>query len=198
MEKKPRNRNKLSMMLIGLGAGVILGAGALLLIANPDLRSIESLWNEAKSAYAAARGVEVNQLAPDMVLQNLDGQLVRLEDLRGRVVVLNFWATWCGPCRVEMPIFQDYHVRYSPELAILGVDFQESKEVVQEFIDQYGLTYEILLDPKGEASSLYQVTMLPNTFIIDGQGSIRFHHVGTLSQEQFTAYLAQVGIGENK
>jgi cytochrome c biogenesis protein CcmG/thiol:disulfide interchange protein DsbE len=198
LEKKSRNQNKISLLFIGLGVGVVIGATILLLLGNLDLSSFSSLWHQAQAAYTPADIDDEDQQALDFSLLNLAGNRVTLKSLHGRIVVLNFWATWCGPCRLEMPIFQDYHVRYSPDLVILGVNLQESPLIVQEFVDQFSLTYEILLDPNGDTSSLYQVYMLPNSFFIDKQGNIRYHHIGTMSEEQFVYYLKQVGIGEDE
>lgn len=198
MEKKSKTQNKISLLLVGLGAGVMIGSVILFLFSNPDLSSFSSLWSQAQAMYAPLEKGADDQTAPNFNLMNLAGERVTLEDLRGRLVVLNFWATWCGPCRVEMPIFQDNHIRYSPDLTILGVNMQESSDAVQEFVNNFSLTYEILLDPNGEASSLYQVNMLPNTFFIDRNGKILFHHIGTMSEAQFEYYLEQAGIGESE
>ena len=134
--------------------------------------------------------------APDFTLTNLDGKSVHLRDFRGRVVVINFWATWCEPCRTEMPIFQSaYRVNQPLGLEILAVNFDESRSEVQEFRDQMSLGFTMLLDPGGVIQRLYRVSGYPTTFFVDREGVIRAQHVGDLNESQLDEYLESVGIG---
>jgi len=134
--------------------------------------------------------------APDFTLTNLDGKSVHLRDFRGRVVVINFWATWCEPCRTEMPIFQSaYRVNQPLGLEILAVNFDEPRSEVQEFRDQMFLGFTMLLDPGGVIQRLYRVSGYPTTFFVDREGVIRAQHVGDLNESQLDEYLESVGIG---
>jgi len=106
---------------------------------------------------------------------------VRLSDLRGRVVVLNIWASWCPPCRAEMPALQVLHEQRAGQgVVVLGINstVQDSEQAARDFAAEYGLTFPIALDRDGEATRLYQVRALPSTFFIDRQGIIRRVVVG--------------------
>ena len=134
--------------------------------------------------------------APDFTLTNLDGKSVHLRDFRGRVVVINFWATWCEPCRTEMPIFQSaYRVNQPLGLEILAVNFDEPRSEVQEFWNQMFLGFTMLLDPGGVIQRLYRVSGYPTTFFVDREGVIRAQHVGHLNESQLDEYLESLGIG---
>ncbi len=135
---------------------------------------------------------EVGALAPDFALQNLQGETVRLSQLRGQVVLVNFWATWCGPCRLEMPAIQ---ARYNHGgFTVLAVDFAEPAPQVQAFADELGLSFPILLDPDGAVQELYRVRGYPTSFFVDPQGVIRFFHIGEMSETILDHYLAELGV----
>jgi len=119
--------------------------------------------------------------APEVELEHLDGSRVRLSDLRGQVVVLNVWASWCPPCRAEMPALQALHEQRAGDgVVVLGVNstVQDSEQAARDFVMEYGLTFPIGLDRDGQATRLYQVRALPSTFFIDRQGIIRRVVVG--------------------
>jgi cytochrome c biogenesis protein CcmG/thiol:disulfide interchange protein DsbE len=119
--------------------------------------------------------------APDVDLELLDGARVRLSDLRGQVVVLNVWASWCPPCRAEMPALQALHEQRAGQgVVVLGLDstVQDSEQAARNFAVEYGLTFPIALDRDGEATRLYKVRALPSTFFVDRQGIIRRVVVG--------------------
>jgi peroxiredoxin len=112
--------------------------------------------------------------APDFTLQSDRGQSFGLADLRGQVVVLNFWATWCPPCRAEMPALEEvYQARRSDGLVVLAVDQAEAPSLVSAFREELALTFPLLLDPGYVVSDDYRVRLLPSTFFIDRAGVIR-------------------------
>ena len=112
-------------------------------------------------------------LAPDFLLKDLDGTTIRLHDLRGKIVLLNFWATWCPTCRVEMPSMEALHKEFSSQgLAVLAVALRESADDVQSFYKEHHLSFTALLDHNGDASELYQTWSLPTTFLINKRGYI--------------------------
>jgi cytochrome c biogenesis protein CcmG/thiol:disulfide interchange protein DsbE len=115
-------------------------------------------------------------LAPDFALQDAQGQTIRLSDLRGRPVLLNLWASWCAPCKAEMPAMQEVYEAYAPQgFTILAVNttFQDPRENALDFARGRGLTFPILFDTQGSVSQLYQVRAMPTSFFIDAQGIIR-------------------------
>jgi cytochrome c biogenesis protein CcmG/thiol:disulfide interchange protein DsbE len=119
---------------------------------------------------------QIGFFAPDFELSALDGQTVSLRDLRGRAVILNFWASWCAPCRAEMPALQAVAEDYRDAgLVVLAVNaaFQDRSEDVVAFVGQHDLTFSILLDENGRVNRLYQVRSLPTTFFIGRDGLIQ-------------------------
>ncbi|MCI0483816.1 MAG: TlpA family protein disulfide reductase [candidate division NC10 bacterium] len=123
---------------------------------------------------------EQGYLAPDFVLPRLDGQTVRLSDLRGKAVLLNFWATWCSPCRQEMPTIEKvYQDSKSRGLEVLAVSLDAgSKSVVKSFMQELNLEFPVLLDPEMEVLRVYRMVGIPASFLIDKQGIIRHREVG--------------------
>lgn len=114
--------------------------------------------------------------APDFTLDGLDGSPIRLSDLRGRVVILNLWTSWCGPCRTEMPALQRaYAANWDRGLEVLAVNstIQDSESDVAAFVDDLGLTFPVLLDRDGAVSRRYLLRALPTTFFIGRDGTIR-------------------------
>ena len=112
------------------------------------------------------------QQAPDFELKALDGRTIRLSDYRGKAVVLNFWATWCGPCKVEMPWFEEFQKQYAAQgLVILGVAMDDSQDDVQKFAQELGVHYPIVMG-RNSVADAYGVQAFPGTFYIDRNGRI--------------------------
>lgn len=117
--------------------------------------------------------------APDFTLPDLDGQQVSLHDYRGQVVFLNFWATWCIPCREEMPAMERLHQTFQSQgLAILAIDLKETPDKVKVFFEQYQLSFTALLDGNGAVFRDYQVIGLPTTYLISREGLLLARGVG--------------------
>lgn len=180
--------NSKSVIYIIIGVLVGLGIGIVVLVIFLGMSGILS-FNMASS-----KGVQMGADAPDFELQDVNGNLVNLSDFQGSPVVLNFWASWCGPCVRELPMFQRYYDQLQPEFVVMAVNNQESQEEVNAFANQLGLTFEVLLDPEAKVHNQYQAFALPTTYFIDAGGIVRAKHVGLLSEEQFKDYLAQVGL----
>ncbi|KEO84370.1 redoxin domain-containing protein [Tumebacillus flagellatus] len=119
--------------------------------------------------------LEVGQAAPDFQLETLDGKTVKLSDYRGKVVLLNFWASWCEPCRQEMPDIEKAYETYKDQgLVVLGANLQENNVSIQGFTDTMGLTFPILMDKDGKlAVQTYKVKPIPTSFYIDKDGILR-------------------------
>ena len=137
----------------------------------------------------------IGSTAPDFASTNIHGNKVKLSDFKGSPVLLNFWATWCQPCRLEMPYLQERHESYSSDLVVLAVNFDESVELVRSFTEELNLNFNILLDPGGNIQSLFQIRGYPTTYFIDSDGIIRAIHIGLLTESQLDEYLIQVGVG---
>ena len=118
---------------------------------------------------------QVDFLAPDFSLEGIDGRSITLSDLRGQVILINFWASWCPPCRAEMPALQNIYADYSDRgLVVLAVNAtnQDELAIIQTFITEHDLTFPIPLDTNGTVNALYEVRSLPTTFFISPDGVI--------------------------
>ncbi|MEW5989706.1 MAG: TlpA disulfide reductase family protein [Chloroflexota bacterium] len=159
---------------------------AILLVLSALLGSAWIVYSrEPVASLDAAAGIAEAPLAgfnaPDFTLTTLTGEELRLAELRGRPVVLNFWATWCPPCRVEMPFFQDASVQYNGRAAVIGVNQGEETPTVSEFITSFQITYPIALDSDNRVSKLYDVRALPTTYFIDANGIVREVYTGVVN-----------------
>jgi len=127
----------------------------------------------------SSEGPEIGKAAPDFTLKGLDGQEVSLSDFRGEPVLLNFWASWCGPCRLEMPFLQEIYEKWSGKgLVLLAVNIQEDQGTVEDFIAGAGYIFPVLLAPGNQVPLSYNVRGIPATFFIDADGVIRDIKVG--------------------
>lgn len=133
-------------------------------------------------APAESVSIEPGEAAPDFELETLDGEVIRLSDLQGEKVMLNFWASWCPPCKEEMPEIQKFYETYQDEINIIAVNFNEKDEKVIEFLDEFGYTFPIPLDSEGDVGSEYGVLTLPTTYFINSEGIIQEpRHVGPMT-----------------
>lgn len=180
-----------SNQLSRVAAGFMIGAGSILfllalfagvLIARGSFRE-----QNQESPY-------VNGTAPVFELYNVNGESVRISDYRGKTVLINFWATWCPPCIVEMPAIEQVFQEYQGELVVLAVNISEPKDTVRQFVDEYDLTFEVLLDPGGMIERLYRVRGYPTTFIIDETGKVEVRHEGYMTEARLYSYLEDVGV----
>lgn len=132
-------------------------------------------------------------LAPDFTLTTLDGDTVRLSDLQGKPVLINFWASWCGPCRAEMPHIQAAYEGHADDgLVVLGVDQSESPPAVARFVEEFGLTFPVPMDSDGKVSAAYQARALPTSFFVDADGVIRETFTGPMSAGLIESLLERI------
>ena len=121
----------------------------------------------------------INVPAPDFTLESRSGENLRLEDHRGEVVMLNFWASWCGPCRQEMPLMDELYSQYKDlGFTILAVNVDENREEAHRCLDKVPVNFPILYDPESSVSELYEVQAMPTTVMIDRDGNARYLHYG--------------------
>ncbi|QAV26582.1 membrane-associated thiol-disulfide oxidoreductase [Neobacillus thermocopriae] len=149
--------------------------------------SISDMTKEATSQQAISNiGIDVGEIAPDFELMTLKGKKMKLSQLRGKKVILNFWASWCPPCRAEMPEMQRFYEQYGQHVAIVAVNLtnkEKNHQAVETFINEKGVLFDIMLDEQGTVSKTYEVITIPTSYIIDEQGVIRSKHVGPLSYD---------------
>lgn len=143
----------------------------------PGLESCASLPTSAASEIGAER-------LPDLSLPCLtDGPAINISDFDGRPVVVNLWATWCGPCREEMPVLQDAHERYAGEVSFVGVNTKDSPDGAGAFLQEVGVTYPQLVDVDGQLLDRLGIPGLPVTVVLDERGRVATRHVGPLTHE---------------
>ncbi len=129
--------------------------------------------------------------APDFTLNQLNGQPLSLSDFRGKPAIINFWATWCPPCRSELPALQAAYNARSNEIGFVAVDVKENAETVSAFVNELGLTFPVVVDSDGSVSDVsYQVRGLPTTLFVDANGVVAARHVGPLDESAIENYLA--------
>lgn len=179
-------------VLIGLGIGlaVLWGLGILDEIIY-DYSYRQAVSDAPQSGFSH---VMTGDLAPEFVLQNLQDQDVLLSSQRGKVVLLNFWATWCGPCRLEMPAFESAYREWEDDFIVLAINFDEPRPEVQAFVQELDLSFPVLLDPGAEIQRLYQVRGYPTSLMLDRDGRILAVHIGIMSENQLAGYLSMAGL----
>jgi peroxiredoxin len=155
------------------------------------------LWQEEqRQVVAQARpAAEAARAAPDFVLRTVDGGQVRLSELRGKVILLNFWATWCPPCKAEMPDLDALYRQYGAarNFVVIGVDVEEEAAAVAAFARENNVAFPLVLDADGAVTNgLYRVRGLPTSMIVDRAGDIRDSWMGQISRAAMTLRLQRV------
>ncbi len=178
---------------------IVLGAGGALIGAGIGVALLFGLGIAQQlaglSGSKTGQGdLSIGSQAPDFELAQLSGQRIHLQDLRGRPVLINFWATWCIPCVTEMPLIQSAYEDSQGDFTVLAVNADEPVGDVQDFLGKMDLSFDILLDPGGKVQSLYRLRGYPTSYFIDKEGIIRAMQIGQLSSSQLKRYLSQVGV----
>ena len=184
---RPISRRQPPVFWVLLALSLITLAAGLWLLQAQRQRITEQSRPAASSA--------AETLAPDFVLMTADGASIRLSELRGKVVLLNFWATWCPPCKAEMPDLDVLHREYGSahDFIVLGIDNLETAAAVRDFASQGHIAFPLLLDEDGVvAEQLYAVRSLPTSMIVDREGRIRDAWVGQIAKEAMLARLKRV------
>ena len=171
----PRKRRWEILMLVSLAAGVLWTV-------------VSRVPSAVDAPLSTSPSPREGFLAPDFTLDMLDGTKVTLSELRGKIVLINLWATWCPPCRAEMPALENAYKQYKDSgVVVLGLNVtnQDSEKDIPPFVDEFGLTFPILLDRDGSVSALYQLKGLPTTYFVNREGIIRTVVVGGPMNETF-------------
>jgi peroxiredoxin len=144
-----------------------------------SLRRLAALCLSSAALWAAATPLGPTSLAPDFTLRTLEGQNLRLGEQRGRVVLVNFWATWCGPCRQEMPHLNKLYEKYkSSGFVLLGVNVDDDARQAAGVAGKLGVTFPVLPDADKRVSKQYDLSAMPSTVLIDRDGRVRYLHRG--------------------
>ncbi|CAM3719964.1 peroxiredoxin family protein [Mesobacillus zeae] len=126
--------------------------------------------------------------APDFNLQSLDGKDIKLSNYRGKKVMLNFWATWCPPCKIEMPAMQELYQKADGQFEILAVNIDSDNDVAS-FMKDNKLTFPVVLDQDHKVSQQYSILSIPTTFVIDEQGNVVKKYIGAMTLEQMQQFM---------
>jgi peroxiredoxin len=132
------------------------------------------------AAFASSAAAEAaHRAAPDFTLKSQKGDNLKLSELRGKVILINFWASWCGPCRQEMPVLDQLYQHYRPlDFTVLGVNVEQDSDNARSLLKDVAVSFPILFDNENKVSKLYNVKGMPSTVLVDRDGNIRYMHIG--------------------
>jgi thiol-disulfide isomerase/thioredoxin len=172
------------MMMIGTGL-IIIGI-LLMFLLNKNSSA-------ASSTDFSAVPVEVDYESPELNLNDLTGAPVSLSSFQGKIVLVNLWATWCPPCREEMPALQAFYEKYKNHgFVLIGINQEEARDVVQSFVKEFGLSFPVWLDEDYLAQRVFNTVSLPSSYLIDRKGRVRLMWIGGITKQNLEKYLPVV------
>lgn len=164
-------KNRKNFWIVSIGFALLFSIGLALLFLNSNIFSNRAKGDTPSSEAFGFIRFDDKIKAPSFVLKDLGGNEVRLDDFRGKIVFLNFWATWCPPCREEMPSMEKLYREFRErDFTILAIDLREDNRKVKAFKEEFGLTFPILLDSDGAVGLDYRITSIPTTYLVDREG----------------------------
>lgn len=182
-KKKYRRKQRGTFPIAPVAIGLFLIGIAVLATVSPKTESDAAPLDSVVP-------VEVNFAAPELSLQALNGKTESLADYRGNVALVNNWATWCPPCKAEMPTLAAYYNEHRGEgFTIIAIEAGDPADVVSQFVQSYGLNFPVWLDPKGESLKAFRNGTLPNSYVIDRVGTVRYAWTGEISREMLEKYV---------
>jgi cytochrome c biogenesis protein CcmG, thiol:disulfide interchange protein DsbE len=188
--KRYRRKRQQSFPWMLIGLGLFLIVVAVLILATPQS-------GETAAEQSSVVPMKVNFSAPELSLQNINGQTESLADYRGQVVLVNNWATWCPPCKAEMPTLADYYNEHNPEgFTIIAIEAGEPSESVAQFATDFNLKFPVWLDPDGASLKAFGNGNLPNSFVLDHSGTVRYAWTGEISRDMLEKYITPL-LAEN-
>lgn len=183
MPARRRTPNQQTILLIVIGLGLVMVAIAAIL-------ALPGAQEQVETAGLSAIPASVNFPAPDVQLTNLSGQPVAISDFRGQVILYNAWATWCPPCKEEMPTLQAYYEAYKANgFVIIAIEDGQPIEEVRAFVDEHRLTFPVWPDPQHKATTAFRTNSLPTSFVIDRDGVVRLTWTGAISRARLEEYV---------
>lgn len=182
MTAQPSPARFYATLMIGVGL-VVIGIALFLFFYTPTVSTNNLSAVPAKVDFAS----------PKLTLEDLSGKSVSLDDYLGSVVLVNLWATWCPPCREEMPALQTFYEKYrSDGFVLLAINQEETREVVEPFVREFGLTFPVWLDLNYQAEREFKTKSLPSSFVIDRTGRVRLMWFGSISKKNLEKYVTDV------
>ena len=182
---KPKRADLSGMIVLGVGL-MFVGSAALLLWPRPEVAASSPISNGSYTTIP----VEVNYEAPELTLTAVDGTEQSLADYRGQVVLVNLWATWCPPCKAEMPTLEAFYKAHAVDgFVTIAISSGDPADAVEEFVDNYGLTFQVWLDPNIDSGMAFRTQSLPSSFVIDRDGQVRLRWVGEINRDTLEKYV---------
>lgn len=187
-QKRAQQKQKTTLAVLA-GLGLVILAVVLIL-------SLSQAGSQAATQELSTTPAEVNYPAPELALENLNGQLESLADFRNQVVLVNNWATWCPPCKAEMPTLVAFYNDHAAEgLMIIAIEAGEPKEQVQQFAEQFKMPFAVWLDPEHKALEAFNNGSLPNSYVIDRSGTVRLAWTGEITRAMLEKYVTPLLAG---
>jgi len=179
LKRKQQNRNIIIAFIAG--TGLIVWALALLIYLPGTL---------SDAANISTTPVSVNYPAPQLSLENIQGKTESLTDFRDKVLLVNNWATWCPPCKAEMPTLVAFYNEHAKNgLMIVAIEAGEPKDLVQQYADQFKMPFSVWLDPEGKSLDAFKNQNLPNSYVIDRTGTVRLMWTGEINRSALEKYV---------
>lgn len=192
MDSTTGDSPRTTLLLLGGGLLIGLAIGFVVFVGFPPAQGEEAptsggiLTGPAPAPLAGAP-------APDFTLNDIHGNTVTLSRLQGSPILLNFWATWCGPCRIEMPAIEAAYQQYKADgFRVLAIDADESLADVAPFVEELNLTFDVLMDPGLKVTDLYRIRAYPSSFFVDRNGTIVLVHLGLMTETQLKQNLDKI------
>lgn len=163
------------------------------IVRNAALAAVFVFVLLSSSARAVSPSALVGKPAPAFDLERIDGGRISLASLKGGAVILTFWATWCAPCKVEMPTLEEAHSKHGGKgVTVVGVNFQQEKPQVKKFADANKITFPVAMDVDGKTADAYNVPGLPTTFFIGMDGNLAGYHEGIVKPEMLEEWISKL------
>ncbi len=186
--KQRQQRSALPLFIVGAGLLLIGIAAIFMLPKSPTSANVSDAPNDGSSVPAP-----VEYPAPELTLTDLTGSETSLADYQGQVVLVNLWATWCPPCKAELPILQAYYEKHAKEgFVIIGIEDGEPSDDVAAFIKTRDLTYPIWIDQEGKTEIAFMTFTLPSSYVIDRTGTVRLAWSGAISDAMLEKYVTPI------
>jgi len=190
--KKYRRKRKKQFPIAPVAIGLLLIGVAVLMMALPGTQGSPETLNSVVP-------MEVNYTAPELTLQNIQGKTESLSDYRDQVVLVNNWATWCPPCKAEMPTLVVYHNDHHADgFSVIAVEAGEPVDLVAQFASSYGINFPVWLDPDSASARAFNNNTLPNSYVIDRTGTIRYAWTGAISRAMLEKYVTPLIVENNQ